>query len=179
MARFLVRSPGKRQPIALAGLLGAAFILLASHISSVYATSYTSTFTGYAYGNEYGASGYIMTQGDFANHSNYFCPNDPAAYWSFGKNIYMDTPSSITTYWSDGSSYARTAFLLNDIGDPNCDMPNYWVDIYFGNYATPSEYNNDCPCEGSPTPGHCSSTQHSNCQDARNFGSNPNYQYHD
>jgi hypothetical protein len=158
-------------------VLATALLVPAGDSAATYAsTFYTSTFTGYAYGNKDGASGNFIDQGDFANYSSTLCPNDPAASWPFGTTITMVSPSSIPLYDGSGNSSQYLNFTLEDTGDPTCVEPNYWVDIYFGRNATSSEYNNGCPCSGSPSPGYCLLTSHSNCQDAHDFG-NPMDEY--
>lgn len=63
-------------------------------------------WTGYAYGNLQGASGYEIAQGDFANHSSYQCPSDPASYWPYGTFIYPTSPTtSVTLHDQNGTGF--------------------------------------------------------------------------
>jgi hypothetical protein len=138
--------------------------------SRVLAANYNAWMTGYAFGNLYGASGAVVAQTDFANHSSTYCPSDPAASWPWGTYIYLvSNPSVIYLSNAKGQYWPVTAFDLWDKGDPQCQMGNYWVDIYFGRYTwTPS----NCNCQNSPPNGCCVYGTTNNCQDAINFSSN-------
>lgn len=177
MAKLLTKGRWTGMRVVVAILAAVLLVPTGKGIAAYASTFYTSTFTGYAYGNMDGASGNFVDKDDFANHSSTWCPSDPAASWPFGTTITMASPTSISLYDGSGNSSQYVNFTLEDIGDPTCVEPNYWVDIYFGRDATSSEYNNGCPCSGSPSPGYCLLTSHSNCQDAANFGSEPNYEY--
>ncbi len=181
MAGVLELSLRSRLAAALAVLAVAAGTASAAQPASTQAsTLYTTDMTGYAIGNLYGASGYIVGQGDFANHSQAYCSADPSAYWAWGTEIDLVSPSSVTTYDGDGNPTARGYLFRYDTGDPSCVMPRYWVDVYFGRWATWEEANSNppCCCSGSPCPGYCYDRYHSNCQDARNFGRVYNAQYY-
>lgn len=136
--------------------------------SPVLAANYSGWMTGYAFGNLHGASGRMVRQTDFANHSPICCPSDPAASWPWGTYIQLvSNPSVIYLSSASGYYYPVTSFDLWDNGDPQCSMGNYWVDIYFGRYTwTPS----NCNCPGSPPNGACSYGYTNNCHDAIYFG---------
>ncbi|MFZ3070354.1 MAG: hypothetical protein WA110_04440 [Anaerolineaceae bacterium] len=119
-------------------------------------------FTGYAMGNEY-VYGHLLSQGDFANHLKGYC-NDPAADWQNGTEIY--TSDWIQMRNQSGSSVYYSRFVLRDVGDLNCLMGNYWVDIYFGRY----KYSNQvCSCPGVSN-SICTNAYANSCTDATNFG---------
>lgn len=139
------------------------------------AGTYTGYWTGYAMGNRYGASNYEIYQGDFANHPPSYwdpnlqryrgCPNDPAANWAWGTQIYLSSGVSMLDYNSLPQIYHY--FYLYDNGDPDCTQGNYWVDVYFGRYRRSSD---SCNCPGSPSPGYCIVTTNNSCTAATNFG---------
>jgi hypothetical protein len=106
------------------------------------ATSYGGDSTGYAFANATGAGGYAMSQGMFANHSSYYCPSDPASYWSWGTNITSFSPGA-AMYDSGGYETVYTGFTLRDIGDSACDRSDYWTDLYFGRFKPNSD---QCDC---------------------------------
>jgi len=161
MARLLAKPGSTRQnQIFVASL--AAIIIAALMYSAAYASYYYGKFTGYAMGNQYGGAGVEIRQGHFANHYYLMCPNDPAAYWTWGTQIstpviYMHNQSGQTTAW--------TTFLLYDVGDFGCTQGNYWVDVYFGRYK-PNDAN--CYCGG--VWGYCYWGSKNSCTDAINFG---------
>ncbi len=147
----------------------AAFGVLSSIAIPVWAGHYAGWFTGYAMGNRYGGAGVELRQGHFANHYYRWCPNDPAAWWTWGTRIDTDSPIRQSTQ-SGGSIYYST-FYLEDVGDPSCSMGNYWVDIYFGRWENrPPSDPNYCYCSGVPSPGFCYAASANSCSDAINFG---------
>lgn len=165
----LIDKVGAKQLRNLGTILTTLLVLVVVTSTVVSATNVTSTVTGYAWGNAYGASGNYLNQADFANHSSLQCPNDPAASWPFGTNITMVDPPYVTVYLQNGHPSDYATLTLEDTGDPTCAMPNYWVDIYFGHYALPTEVDT-CDCPGSPAPGYCISASSDNCQNAKNHG---------
>lgn len=146
----------------------ALLVALAAVTGKALARTYSSTMTGYAYGNEYGASGTYIDQGDFANHSSTYCPGDPAAYWPYGTQITMVSPASVPDQDGLGNPTPWSVLTLEDIGDFACWEPAYWADNYFGRNATADEALAGCPCGG--VTGYCFSEYWSNCQDAVNWG---------
>ncbi len=131
--------------------------------SKTFAGTYEGWHTGYAFGALYGSSGWVVQQTDFANHSPYYCPNDPAAYWSFGTVVTEDSP--ITFHTSTGNTYNWSDLTLTDIGDISCSQGNYWVDVYFGRYKPDQD-----PCDCNNAEEHCYSGAVNCCADAINFG---------
>lgn len=141
----------------------------AAFITPVQAGHYTGWFTGYAMGNRYGGAGIEIRQGHFANHYYGWCPNDPAAWWTWGTRI--DTDSSIRQRNQSGGYVYYSTFYLEDVGDPSCSMGNYWVDIYFGRWENRSSSDpNYCRCSGVPSPGFCYVASANSCSDAVDFG---------
>lgn len=161
MERFLTHIRHIRLRIMIAVAVGVVVVATTLN-ASVYAGTYYGKFTGYAMGNQYGAAGVQVTQGDFANHWYIKCPNDPAAWWAYGAVI--NTPS-IAMHYYDGSTIYYSTFYLEDIGDFTCSQGNYWVDIYFGRYRWPG---GSCVCGG--VSGYCVNGYTNNCTDAVNFG---------
>ncbi len=133
-------------------------------LQTTYAGTYSGWFTGYAMGNRYGGAGVELAQGHFANHYYLKCPNDPAAYWTWGTRI---TTPPISMQNQAGQDYTRTVFYLYDVGDFTCSQGNYWVDIYFGRYRRSGE---TCECPGVVNPGYCYVASTNSCTQARNFG---------
>ena len=104
----------------------------------------------------------------FANHSNNWCPGDPAAFWAYGTGIDMAIPSSLTQWDQNGNSYSRGHFTLQDFGDTSCSQGNYWVDVYFGRWKPSAD-----PCVCDNVSGTCDLGAHNNCTDAVNWGTGP------
>ena len=130
--------------------------------------NYTGNATGYAFGNSDGASNTPAVQGTFANHSNAYCPSDPAASWPYGTSISLSNPATVTEHNGDTGRAMHYGVLdLEDIGDSNCDQESYWLDIYFGRYKRPSDV-----CDCNPGPEVCTDTQYeiNNCTDAIYWG---------
>lgn len=124
--------------------------------------TYTAPWTGYAWGNYYGASGHYIDFFDFANHPAGYC-GDPAGNWAWGTEIDSVNPPDVSS-----PSFGSDVFYLYDNGDPGCYEPHYWADIYFGRYKLTNE---NCNCPGSPSNGYCVNTNWDDaCQDAKNFG---------
>lgn len=166
MAKLLVNN--KRRWLWLGTILTIMALVTILIATTVYAGTYYGKFTGYAMGNRYGASNKELTQGDFANHSSVYCPNDPAAYWSYGTHIF--TPD-IPQHTELGYPVNYGDFYLYDIGDPTCSQGSYWVDVYFGRWRSSSD---TCDCPGSPSPGYCIVASANSCTDATGFG----YEYY-
>jgi hypothetical protein len=148
--------------ISWAGLIS-LLLCLCIGIGEVYATTYTGTFTGYAMGNLYNGQGLEIYQTDFANHFYDYCPNDPAAAWPNG--IHITTSNAITLHDAAGYPYTQTTFWLNDVGDFQCNMGDYWVDIYFGRYRRSGEA---CSCNNGNEV--CWTNYSNSCSDATNYG---------
>jgi len=162
MARLLI---SRRTRYILTIITIIAFGLLSGVQPAFSASNVNGYMTGYAFGNQTGASGNVIVQQDFANHPYSTCPNDPAAWWAWGSRIDVSSPS-IYLKASNGNSYRQYVFYLEDDGDPTCSEGNYWADIYFGRFTpTPSS----CNCTGSPSPGYCIKATPNNCTDAKNF----------
>lgn len=164
---WLVGSYKHGASVALVLLWSGAAIILTSLFrpSAADAGTFSGPFTGYAMGNLQGASGQVLQTTDFANHHPNYCPNDPAAWWPYGTVIIED---EIIIY-PDGSGdvfFSRVS-TLKDIGDFNCVMGNYWVDIYFGRWKRSGEA---CSCPGVVSPGVCSLGQDNSCNWAIAFG---------
>lgn len=143
-----------------------------AHASGGAATSQVQGwFTAYAFGNATGASGNPVEIKDFANHSPQYCPNDPAAYWTYGSTISIVDPDYILLHNEWGSNFFYEIFILDDLGDLSCSQGNYWADIYHGRHKNSYE---PCDCPGSPSPGFCRNNQAgytgNACNDAINFG---------
>jgi hypothetical protein len=159
----ILELPKKRWPVFCVLMVTIAFLSAVQ----VTAANYQGWMTGYAFGHVYGASGAVIMQTDFANHSPEYCPGDPAAYWPWGTYISLvSNPSVIYLSNAQGQYRPVTSFDLWDNGDPSCSMGNYWVDIYFGRYTIWPSY---CDCPGSP-PGSCVYGVKDSCEDAMNFG---------
>ncbi len=168
MVRLLVINALRRARL-VALFVTLVVLAIGLHGSPASAASHTAKFTGYAMGNRVAGAGVEVRQGHFANHYRAYCPNDPASSWPFGTRI--DTPP-IYLHDQSGYPYSRTAFYREDVGDPNCTMGNYWVDIYFGRWETrPTSDPNYCCCTGSPSPGYCyyNPPAYNSCTDAGNF----------
>lgn len=154
--------------------VGAALVLglllpLAGHSTVALAGTYTGPWTGYAWGNRYGASGAEVIIDDFANHPAGYC-GDPAANWVWGTDAFPQNPNNVSS-----PAMYLTWVQLEDSGDPGCYEPHYWADIYFGRYEKSSSEN--CSCPGSPSPGYCEVQSFDDgCQDAINHGA-PTYTY--
>lgn len=146
-------------------LVPVALALLIAFPIRVFATTYNADMTGYAFFPLYGASGQPIIQTYFANHSPTYCPNDPAAVWSWGTRIDVSSPT-IRLSNAQGQYYTVSTFYLYDNGDKRCLEGNYWVDIYFGRY-TPTTSNCNCP---TTVPGVCVYGVTNNCSDATSFG---------
>jgi hypothetical protein len=150
----------------------AVICTLLLEVQSVVATQYNSIMTGYAFGNQNGASGLQVYQGDFANHPptclNSSKHKDPSGSWSWNSAIHVSSPT-IYLNSSNGNRYQYTTFYLVDNGDLYCAQPDYWVDIYFGRYT---QTISNCNCPGSPSPGYCIWGIPNNCTDATAFGRN-------
>jgi hypothetical protein len=128
-------------------------------------------FTAYAFGNQIGASGSQVYNGDFANHTPAYCPGDPAASWRYGWQITLITPSTITEHSAGGATTYFGWLRLEDAGDLNCSQGNYWADVYHGRHKLSTE---PCDCSGSPSPGYCENDYGgytgNACTDALSFG---------
>lgn len=133
--------------------------------SPALAADYTGTYTGYAMGNLNGAAGIELVQGHFANHSNNWCPGDPASFWAFGTGITTQSPSYVNMHNQNGSTYSRAYFELRDIGDLQCTMGNYWVDAYFGRWKPQADA---CSCNNGTEV--CYLGTANTCTDAKTFG---------
>jgi hypothetical protein len=103
-----------------------------------------------------------VTYGHFANH-----PSWSQCYEGWPYNTRIQTPQAVAMHNPGGTTMYYTYFYLKDRGDPNCSMPSYWVDLYFGRSRL---YGQPCNCPGSPSPGDCVDGQINNCNDAINFG---------
>lgn len=159
---------------ALAIFATVALVVASSVVSSSegYASSQVQGwFTAYAFGNANGASGNPVENRDFANHTPSRCPNDPAAYWTYGSRIAFVDPAEILQHNEWGSNMYTIAAYLDDLGDLSCSQGNYWADIYHGRHKNSYE---PCDCSGSPSPGFCRNNQAgytgNACSDAINFG---------
>ncbi|MDW8069529.1 MAG: hypothetical protein RML46_11505 [Anaerolineae bacterium] len=106
---------GLKITVALIVTLGMLWLVVS--IPPARAGYYTGWFTGYAMGNRYGGAGVEIRQGHFANHYYGWCPNDPAAWWTWGTRI--DTDSPITQSTQSGGSVYYSTFYLEDVGDPS------------------------------------------------------------
>jgi hypothetical protein len=140
-------------------------VISAMSFGTAYAATYSGWWTGYAMGNRYGASGYEVYQGDFANHPPNKCPNDPAAFWAWGTQITLS--AGVAMQDQNGLPVIYHYFYLYDNGDPTCSQGNYWVDVYFGRYLFSGQ---SCNCPGSPSPGYCIVASTNSCTQAQNFG---------
>jgi hypothetical protein len=153
-------------------------LTIAASVTHLYGTAFAAeidargTFTGYAMGRQHGGVGSEIRQGSAANHYVGYGCDDPAESWPFGAWIYT---RHIDMHASDGSTFQLGDFSLDDSGDPDCAMGDYWVDIYFGRYKLS---NQSCTCSGSPSSGaYCINASVNSCTDAGNFGTNRNWGY--
>lgn len=136
---------------------------------------YTATFTGYAMGARYGASGAEVSIGHFAGHHPSYCPGDPSSWWPWYTHIRSTYPQGPFAHPGTGGTFYLTDFYLTDTGDPYCTMGNYWVDLYFGRHKRSWE---SCTCPG-VGPGFCYTSAYVNhCNSATNYGIHYNTQYY-
>ena len=139
------------------------FLLNSSGVQAV-SGSTNGPFTAYAMGNLYNYYGESINVGDFANHYYVYCGSvDPAANWPDGTKI--NTPLIYIPDRYDENPYGRSVFYLNDVGDFDCLLGSYWVDIYFGRYKLSSQ---NCLCDN--VWGSCIDGQTNSCTNATNFG---------
>ncbi len=165
MATLLNRVRSRRRRVVGAALVLGLLLPLAGHGAVALAGTYTAPWTGYAFGNQFGASGNEVIPGDFANHQYGTC-NDPSANWSWGTRITAVSPNAVYS-----PTFILSTFTLEDSGDPYCNQPRYWADIYFGRREKSQSEN--CACPGSPASSYCSVDPNDDaCQDATNFGRN-------
>src|SRR5579883_213848 len=158
----------------LVGIILSAAVVLGRQPHEANATSLHENgwMTVYAVNGIYGASGNEIFQGDAANHESQYCPNDPAAYWTWGTTLALDSGYWMTTSSSDGSSVTYYSFNLEDAGDPSCSQGNYWMDGYMGRFESTATI--DYPpgtyyvCNGAPGYAYYGNTD--NCQEAINWG---------
>jgi len=169
MATLLNRvRPHRRRFVGAALVLG-LLLPLAGHGAVTLAGTYTAPWTGYAWGNRNGADGNYLDTPGFADHQYGSC-GDPSANWSWGTDVYPQNPNNVSS-----PIMYLTYLVLEDSGDPYCNEPHYWADVYFGRYEKSSSEN--CSCPGSPSPGYCSVySGDDGCQDATQHGA-PTYTY--
>lgn len=156
----------------LFALFSLTLIVLALGRTSVRATQVHvgGTWTAYAMNAVDGQANVEVVQTDVANHSRYYCPGDPAAYWPLGAYVYLDSGHWVGIDAQDGTPISYTGFYLEDSGDTYCVEANYWVDAYLGRwyqYASPppgSYY--ECP---SGAPGIAYYGNANSCTDASNW----------
>src|SRR3990172_6205079 len=121
--------------LGFASLLAALVLALQLQPRSAGAGAYYyGTFSGYAMGNRYGASGQEVSIGYFANHHPSYCPGDPSAQWAYGTHIKATNSQGPFRHPGTGGTFYLTDFYLYDIGDLTCSMGNYWADLYFGRH---------------------------------------------
>lgn len=143
----------------------AAGVFLTAEASTLYSNKQT---TGYAMG-ALGYGPHTFTRGDVATHPLNYC-GDPAGSWARGTQLNMTSGIPIPSYSGFNPYYdIFWNFKKWDTGDIYCEMPIYWLDIYFSRYIRTGEA---CSCPGVTTPpGSCYSGASTNsCTNATVYG---------